>query len=186
MKKSFYLFVCVLVSTFACSPNKANETSTAAAVEPATELNGQSGVKDDDSQKNIVQVASSSPDHTLLVAALKAATYVDALSNAGPFTVFAPTDAAFKSLPPGTLDDLLKPENKEKLRDILEYHVYVGVIRENMIHDGMNLNQVNGSNVQLKKTEGKITVNGSNVIAVVPTTNGIIYIVDQVLLPPAQ
>jgi uncharacterized surface protein with fasciclin (FAS1) repeats len=117
------------------------------------------------------------------VAALKAAEYVDALSNAGPFTVFAPTDEAFNKLPAGTVDDLVKPENKDKLRDILEYHVYVGVIRENMIQNGMSLNEVNGKNVALAKSGDKITVNGANVLGSVSTSNGIIYVVDQVLLP---
>jgi uncharacterized surface protein with fasciclin (FAS1) repeats len=161
----------------------ATKPETTSVAEAAIEA-GQSSVQDDESQKNIVQVAIASPDHKTLVAALKAAEYVDALSNAGPFTVFAPTDAAFAKLPEGTVDDLVKPENKDKLRDILEYHVYVGVIRETMIRNGMNLNQVNGSNVTLGKTGDKLTANGANVTGVVQTTNGIIYVVDQVLLPP--
>jgi len=171
-----------LSACLACSTNtKAPEASVASVVE-----GGQSTVQDDESQKNIVQVAVSSPHHKTLVAALQAAEYVDALSNAGPFTVFAPTDEAFGKLPEGTVDDLVKPENKEKLRNILEYHVYVGVIRDNMIQDGMSLNQVNGQNIKLTKTGDKIQVNGSNVVAVVSTTNGVIYVVDQVLLPPAN
>jgi uncharacterized surface protein with fasciclin (FAS1) repeats len=146
-------------------------------------LGGQSAVKDDDSQKNIVQTASASADHTTLVAALKAASYVDALSNAGPFTVFAPTDAAFAKLPEGTVDKLVKPENKLQLQDILEYHVYVGVIRESMITNNMTLNQVNGKNVTLTKNGENLQVNGANIIATVPTSNGIIYVLDTVLLP---
>jgi uncharacterized surface protein with fasciclin (FAS1) repeats len=144
---------------------------------------GQSAVRDDDSRKNIVQTAVASPDHKTLVAALKAAEYVDALSNAGPFTVFAPTDDAFAKLPEGTLDDLVKPENKLKLQDILEYHVYVGVIRESMVNGTMNLNQVNGKNVSFSKSGDKLQVNGANVIATVETSNGIIYVVDAVLIP---
>ncbi len=146
------------------------------------DLPGQSAVKDDESQKNIVQTAIASDAHKTLVAALQAADYVNALSNAGPFTVFAPTDEAFSKLPPGTVDDLLKPENKAKLQDILEYHVYVGVIRESMIQDGMSLNQVNGKNVTLGKTGEKITVNDANVVGMVATSNGMIYVVDGVLL----
>ena len=153
---------------------------------PATEetvLGGQSAVQDDESQKNIVQAAIGSPDHKTLVSALKAAEYVDALSNAGPFTVFAPTDDAFSKLPEGTLEDLTKPENKLKLQDILEYHVYVGVIRESMIQESMTLNQVNSKNITLKKSGDQIQVNGANVIATVPASNGIIYVIDGVLLP---
>jgi uncharacterized surface protein with fasciclin (FAS1) repeats len=144
---------------------------------------GQSAVKDDESQKNIVQTAIGSPDHKTLVAALKAAEYVDALSNAGPFTVFAPTDDAFAKLPEGTVEDLTKPENKLKLQNILEYHVYVGVIRESMVHGSMNLNQVNGKNVSLTKDGEKLKVNGANILATVETSNGIIYVIDNVLLP---
>jgi uncharacterized surface protein with fasciclin (FAS1) repeats len=144
---------------------------------------GQSAVQDDESQKNIVQTAVASPDHKTLVAALKAADYVNALSNAGPFTVFAPTDEAFGKLPEGTVEDLTKPENKLKLQDILEYHVYVGVIRESMVHGSMNLNQVNGKNVSFKKDGDKLQVNGANVVATVETSNGIIYVIDSVLIP---
>lgn len=173
----------VLTICLACTSGTKQEST------PVTETpveGGQSTVQDAESQKNIVQVAIASPDHKTLVAALKAAEYVDVLSNAGPFTVFAPTDAAFEKLPEGTLDDLLKPENKGKLRDILEYHVYVGVIRENMIQDGMNLNQVNGSNVKLGKVGDKLTVNEANIAGAAPTSNGLIYVIDQVLLPPAK
>lgn len=144
---------------------------------------GQSAVQDDVSRKNIVQVAVSSPDHTTLVAALKAAEYVDALSNAGPFTVFAPTNNAFSKLPEGTVEDLTKPENKLKLQNILEYHVYVGVIRESMVQGTMSLNQVNGKNVTLKKTDNGLQVNGADIAATIETSNGIIYVIEDVLLP---
>lgn len=167
-----------LVST-SCTQTVSQESS--AVSEPVAA--GQSGVQDDESRKNIVQTAVGSPDHTTLVAALKAAEYVDALSNAGPFTVFAPTNDAFAKLPEGTLEELTKPENKLKLQDILEYHVYVGVIRESMVNGTMNLNQVNSKNVSLAKTDGKLTVNGANVIATIETSNGIIYVIDAVLLP---
>jgi len=144
---------------------------------------GQSAVQDPDSQPNIVQVASSSKDHSTLVAAVKAAELVDALANAGPFTVFAPVNAAFDALPAGTVENLLKPENKSQLIKILEYHVYVGVIRENMIRDGMVLNQVNGVNVKLGNKDGKMTINGNPILGSVKASNGLIYVIDQVLLP---
>jgi uncharacterized surface protein with fasciclin (FAS1) repeats len=178
--KTKIIFVAALVALISCTKTTQPE---ATSTPEQSVSGGQSNVKDDESQKNIVQTAIASPDHKTLVAALKAAEYVDALSNAGPFTVFAPTDEAFGKLPAGTVEDLVKPENKEKLRDILEYHVYVGVIRENMIQNGMSLNEVNGKNVSLGKTSDKITVNGANVVGSVVTSNGIIYVVDQVLLP---
>lgn len=179
MKTKHFLALILAFATFACS-KPAEETATMS--EPVGA--GQSAVQDDESQKNIVQTAIASPDHKTLVAALKAASYVDALSNAGPFTVFAPTDQGFAKLPEGTVEDLVKPENKDKLQNILEYHVYVGVIRESMVNGSMNLNQVNGKNVTLSKEGEKLKVNGNEILATVNTSNGIIYVIDNVLLPP--
>lgn len=148
---------------------------------------GQSGVQDDQSAKNVVQVAIGSKDHTTLVAAVKAAELVNALSNAGPFTVFAPTNAAFDKLPIGTVDGLLKPEKKDDLTDILQYHVSVGVFKEDMLQDGQTIGQVNGGNIIISKKDGKIKVNGvANVIAAIRASNGIVYVIDAVLLPPAS
>jgi uncharacterized surface protein with fasciclin (FAS1) repeats len=177
--KTKYFLVLILVINFACS-KPAQETVGTSEPDEA----GQSSVQDDESQKNIVQTAIGSPNHKTLVAALKAASYVDALSNAGPFTVFAPTDAGFAKLPEGTVDDLVKPENKVKLQNILEYHVYVGVIRESMVNGSMNLNQVNGKNVTLSKEGEKLKVNGNDILATINTSNGVIYVLDAVLLPP--
>lgn len=177
-KLNLVTLLAMILTIISCTQNAQETVTTEEAV-----LAGQSGVQDDESRKNIVQTAVASPDHKTLVAALKAAEYVDALSNAGPFTVFAPTDAAFAKLPEGTVEELVKPENKLKLQDILEYHVYVGVIRESMVNGKMNLNQVNGKNVSLKNTNGKLQVNDANIVATVETSNGIIYVVDNVLLP---
>jgi uncharacterized surface protein with fasciclin (FAS1) repeats len=181
--KTFSIFSCsvVMILIIAACSKPAQEVASAEATPQAA---GQSAVQDDESQKNIVQTAVGSPSHKTLVAALQAAEYVDVLSNAGPFTVFAPTDEAFAALPAGTVEDLVKPENKMKLQNILEYHVYVGVIRESMVQDKMNLNQVNGKNVSLTKTGDKLQVNGANITATVETSNGIIYVIDKVLLPP--
>ncbi len=144
---------------------------------------GQSAVQDDESQRNVVQVAVASPDHTTLVTAIQAAGLVDVLSNAGPFTVFAPVNAAFDALPAGTVESLLEPENKAKLQDILEYHVFVGVIQETMFKDGRQFNQVNLKNVTLGKNGDQLTVNGANILGSVRSSNGMVYIIDKVLLP---
>jgi len=170
-----------LVLLLACGQQQSESTSEATA---APVGGGQSTVQDDTSQPDVVRVAVGSPDHTTLVAALKAAEYVDALSNAGPFTVFAPTNDAFAKLPQGTVENLVKPENKAALQNILEYHVFVGVINEEYVSDGMTLNQVNLDNVTLNKKDGKITVNGANVLGVVKASNGVVYVIDTVLLPP--
>jgi uncharacterized surface protein with fasciclin (FAS1) repeats len=176
-----YLAVVTAIFFFATSCTTSQPSQE--TVEQESVSAGQSAVVDDESQKNIVQTALASPDHKTLVAALKAAEYVDALSNAGPFTVFAPTDAAFAKLPAGTVEDLVKPDNKAKLQNILEYHVYVGVIRENMVQQEMNLNQVNGKNVKFMKDGEQLVVNNAKVVATVQTSNGIIYVIDEVLIP---
>ncbi|TAJ67583.1 MAG: fasciclin domain-containing protein [Chitinophagaceae bacterium] len=161
------------------------ETATETASAPAEQAAGQSGVQDETSQKNVVQVAMGSQDHTTLVTAVKAAELVDALSNAGPFTVFAPTNAAFDKLPAGTVEGLLKPEKKEALTDILQYHVSVGVYKAESLQDGQILGQVNGGNITVSKKDGKIMLNGTaTIVASVPASNGIIHVIDGVLLPP--
>ena len=137
--------------------------------------------------KNIVENAMGSSDHTTLVSAVKAAGLVETLSGAGPFTVFAPTNAAFDKLPAGTVDDLMKPENKAKLQDILQYHVYVGSLKTDLMQDGQVLNEVNGGNITVSKKDGKIMLNNSaTIIASIPASNGIIHVIDAVLLPPSK
>jgi len=174
-----------LLFSSSCNPGNNDTQTAAAAPSDNTVATGQSGVKDDMSAKNVVQVAISSKDHTTLVAAVKAAELVDALSNAGPFTVFAPTNAAFDKLPAGTVDGLLKPEQKDALTDILQYHVSVGVFKEDMLQDGQSLGQVNGGNITISKKADGIYVNGTaKIIASIPASNGIIHVIDAVLLPP--
>lgn len=181
------MFVCCIL-LIACgnetTPNEETSTSTGVMQETAT---GQSGVQDDASQMNVVQIAVGSKDHTTLVAAVKAAELVDVLSNTGPFTVFAPTNAAFDLLPAGTVDGLLKPEKKEDLADILQYHVSLGVFKEEQLQDGQSLGQVNGSNITISKKDGKTIINGNaTIVASIPASNGIIHVVDGVLLPPKK
>ncbi len=97
--------------------------------------------------------------------------------------MFAPTNAAFDKLPAGTVEDLLKPEKKGTLQDILQYHVAVAVYKPDLLQDGQVISMANGGNVTIGVKGGKITVNGANVIATVPASNGIIHVIDEVLLP---
>lgn len=185
MKK---IFVFGMASLFLCACNSAETTPPENTTTETQTSGGQSAVKDDESAKDVVKVAAGSPDHTTLVAAVKQAGLVDALSNAGPFTVFAPVNAAFEKLPAGTVEDLMKPENKEKLVDILQYHVYVGSLKTDLMQDGQTLNQVNGGNITISKSaDGKVRLNNSaNIIASIPASNGIIHVIDAVLLPPTK
>jgi uncharacterized surface protein with fasciclin (FAS1) repeats len=186
MRKSFSFLFLLCSYTFISCDNKAEQNKDATTTENVIEnKSGQSGVQDDLSQKNVVQIAVGSKDHTTLVAAVKAASLVDALSNAGPFTVFAPTNAAFDKLPAGTVDGLLKPEKKDDLTDILQYHVSVGVFKTDMLTDGQVIGQVNGGNITITNKDGKFMVNGvANIVASIPASNGIVHVIDVVLLPP--
>ena len=182
MRKPFYflLFTC-LVTVVSCKQSKETTTETTETIE--TPGMGQSGVKDETSAPNIVQVAVGSKDHTTLVAAVKAAGLVDALSNAGPFTVFAPTNAAFDKLPAGTVEGLLKPEKKGDLENILGYHTYVGTLKTEYMQDGQEFDMVFGGKVKITKKGDKTFVNGSEIVASIPTSNGIIHVIGDVLLP---
>lgn len=175
-----------VLSFTSCSSGDTNAQKNTTSATPAAD-GGQSTVQDDVSQKNVVQIAEGSKDHSTLVKAVVAGELVDALSNAGPFTVFAPTNEAFDKLPAGTLDNLLKPESKNDLQNILQYHVSVGVFKTENMQDGQTIGQVNGDNITLSVKDGKVTVNGTaHVIASIPVSNGIIHVVDAVLLPPAK
>jgi uncharacterized surface protein with fasciclin (FAS1) repeats len=131
----------------------------------------------------IVQVAAGNPDFSTLVAAVKAAGLADTLNAAGPFTVFAPTNAAFAKLPAGTVESLLKPENKGKLTAILTYHVVAGKV---MAADVVNLKSadtVNGKAVTIDASMG-VKVNDANVTATdIKASNGVIHVIDTVLIP---
>lgn len=177
----------LLLAAMACNNGEKQNTAAASSTTDNTAPTGQSGVKDDASAKNVVQIAIGSKDHTTLVAAVKAAELVDALSNAGPFTVFAPTNAAFDKLPAGTVNGLLKPEKKEALTDILQYHVSVGVFKTEMFQDGQSIGQVNGGNITITKKADGIYVNGTaKIIASIPASNGIVHVIDGVLAQPAK
>lgn len=185
------LLICGMFTLFSCGSDTASNSSDQSAESAGTAaeslMTGQSGVQDDVSNPNIVQVAVKSPDHTTLVAAVKAAELVDALSNAGPFTVFAPTNAAFDKLPAGTVDNLLKPENKDQLGDILGYHTYVGSLKAEFLQDGQTFDQVALGKITISKKDGKTFVNGTaEIVASIPTSNGVIHVINEVLSPPKQ
>jgi len=184
MRPKLISLVAIVILFASCNTNQNDKQENTATTVAAAKDGGQSTVQDDVSQKNVVQVAEGSKDHSTLVKAVVAGELVDALSNAGPFTVFAPTNEAFDKLPAGTLDNLLKPENKADLQNILQYHVSVGVFKTENMQDGQTIGQVNGDNIILSVKDGKVTVNGTaHVIASIPASNGIIHVVDEVLLP---
>jgi uncharacterized surface protein with fasciclin (FAS1) repeats len=186
MKSIILILTCLTFLIGGCSKEEKKTEKSSDKTSGTQTPGGQSNVKDDISAKDVVKIAVGSPDHTTLVAALKAAELVDVLSNAGPFTVFAPTNAAFDKLPKGTLDDLLKPENKSKLADILQHHVSVAVYTTDMVQDGQVLNMVDGTNVKFSKKDGSVFIDKGKIAASVKATNGIVHIIDEVILPPAK
>ena len=133
---------------------------------------------------DIVDTAVAAGSFTTLVAAVTAAGLVETLKGAGPFTVFAPTDAAFAALPAGTVDDLVKPENKDKLTAILTLHVLSGAVyAADIAGKTLSPASVNGETLDVDGTDG-VTVNGANVVtADIACTNGVIHVIDAVLLP---
>ncbi len=170
--------VVVGLSLVACGAPASNGASADAA--PAV---GQANVQDNESVKDVVKIAVGSKDHTTLVAALQAADLVNSLANAGPFTVFAPTNAAFDKLPKGTVDDLLKPANKEKLRLVLQHHVTTSALDVDQFSDGQVVAMADGASATIHKKGADTFINEAKIIASVRGSNGMVHVIDGVLVP---
>ena len=169
----------VVMVFFACSTS---EDTAGAKTETFAKDHSQAGVKDDVSDPNILQIAMGSPDHTTLVAGVVATQLENVLVGAGPLTVFAPTNAAFDKLPKGTLETLLKPENKSKLAAIITSHASPGTFMGEGLKDGMQLYMATGHYVVVKVTEEGTFVNGSKILGTVDATNGVVHVIDDVFL----
>jgi len=153
------------------------------ALTAATALAGPALADNDAPTRDIVDTAVSADGFETLVAAVQAADLVETLKGDGPFTVFAPTDAAFAALPEGTVESLLQPENKDQLVSILTYHVVPGKVMSGDLSDGMMAATVNGADVTIG-TVGGVTVNGANVVSAdIEASNGVIHVIDAVILP---
>ncbi len=156
---------------------------TLTAIVATSGLLGVANAEPKQKAKDIVAVASGNGSFNTLVAAVKAAGLVETLQGPGPFTVFAPTDEAFAKLPKGTVEDLLKPENKEKLVAILTYHVVAGKVMAADVKT-MKAKTVNGKELDVKVTDGGVTVDNAKVVKTdVAASNGVIHVIDSVVLP---
>ena len=177
MKKLNHLFAIGLITVFAMSCGaKTTESTETVSEEVAVEA----------VTKDIVDLAVETESLSTLVAALTAADLVSTMQSDGPFTVFAPTNEAFAALPAGTLEMLLKPENKEMLVSILTYHVVSGKVMSTDLSDGMKAATVNGAEVTIT-TAGGAKVNGANVVAAdIVASNGVVHVIDAVILPPSN
>jgi uncharacterized surface protein with fasciclin (FAS1) repeats len=139
-------------------------------------------------EADIVDTAVAAGDFTTLVAAVKAAGLVDTLKGKGPFTVFAPTDAAFKKLPKGTVETLLKKENKDKLVGILTYHVVSGKVLASDVVKLSEAKSVQGEEIKIEVKDGKVFLNGTTQVVMtdIKCKNGVIHVIDSVILPPEK
>ena len=149
----------------------------------STDRQGQAFIKDDEARPTVLDIAIGSKDHTTLVAAVQAAELENVLVNTGPLMVFAPTNAAFDALPAGTVDDLLKPENKEKLAFILKHHVTPGNYSKDFLKKFKTLGQASNENVSIEVKGDDVYVGGAKILASIPAGNGIVHVVDKVILP---
>ncbi len=172
--------VVITSTTFvACNNGETKSTETATTTDTVKEE-----VMAPVAPKDIVDVAIGSPDHTTLVAAVTAAGLVETLKGAGPFTVFAPTNAAFAALPAGTVDGLLKPESKDALIKILTYHVVAGAVKAADLKDGQKVKTLQGEELTVAIKDGKVTINGASVTAAdLAGSNGVVHVIDAVLMP---
>ena len=170
-----------LLIAWACSPGgRAEQTSAQVS------SSGQAVVADNESMKTIARVAGESADHSTLVTALKAVNYVDPLANPGPFTVFAPVNAAFDKLPAGTVETLLKPENAAQLRTVLLHHVTTSAYDVADLKDGMEIGMVDGGPLTVKRENDAVLIGGAKIVASVRASNGWVHVIDAVLVPPAK
>lgn len=184
MKYLNYLLLFNLMFAFSCG-NAQTESASISGYEEGAE----STIvveEPEEAMKNIVQLASETDILSTLVAAVQAGDLVETLSGNGPFTVFAPTNEAFAALPEGTLDDLLKPENKDQLVAILTYHVVSGNVKSTDLSNGMSATTVNGKDITIDLSDG-VKVNGANVVSAdIEASNGVVHVIDAVILPPAE
>lgn len=192
---TFFAFLLIAGTTMftGCKQSdSAEETQTSPSQSQAESSSnrGQAFIEDEDSEPNALRIAINSPDHSTLVAAVQAAGVENSLVNVGPLTVFAPTNEAFDKLPAGTVDDLLKPENKGKLAYILKHHVapsnYPLETLVKNVERGRTLYMASGENVEVTSEGDDIYVGGNKIIGTVKASNGWVHILEEVILPTRE
>ncbi len=190
MKLIKHLFLVFAVAAFFCSCKDASTDASTKTTESkteaqSTERTGQAFIEDDGST-TVLSIAIGSKDHTTLVAAVQAAQLENVLVNAGPLMVFAPTNEAFAALPEGTVENLLKPENKNALANILKYHVTPGNYSKDFLKKFKKLGQANNGYVKVEVVDGEPLIGGARILASIKAGNGIVHVIDKVLLPPNE
>jgi len=180
------LFILLLVSCNNEAKQTTDNETTVTDKKESDKTKGQAFIADDGSTPNVLQIAIGSKDHTTLVAAVQAADLENALVNAGPLMVFAPTNAAFDALPEGTVESLLKPENKNALANILKYHVTPGNYSKDFLKRFKKLGQANNQDVKVEVIGDDVFIGGAKILGSVKAGNGIVHVVDKVILPPSE
>lgn len=179
--------ILLLFITLSCHKDKKVVDKNQSSTEKEAESNkGQAFIEDESATPNILRIAIGSKDHSTLVTAVQAAELENVLVNAGPLTVFAPTNEAFNNLPKGTVEDLLKPENKNVLANIIKYHATPGNLSADFLKKFKKLGQSNNQDVAVEVINGEVFIGNAKIIASVPASNGIVHIIDKVLLPPTK
>lgn len=182
IKRTLLLATCLLALAVGLAACGGGDDDTTAAETSAESAMGEGGGMAD--AGNIVAVAKETPDLSILVEAVAAAGLVETLEEPGPYTVFAPTNEAFEALG-GKLDELLEPANKEELAEILTYHVAAGELGSSELENGQMIETVQGEDVEIGVDGEEVTVNGAQVaIPDVAASNGVVHVIDEVLLPP--
>lgn len=190
MKPTYVTVLFLALILIGCKDNPASQESlqkTTPVSQTSSSNKGQAFIEDESAEPNALRIAINSPDHTTLVAAVQAAEVENSLVNVGPLTVFAPTNAAFDKIDKATLDNLLKPENKDQLALILKHHVSPGNYPIDMlqrsVERGRNLGMASNQNVELTKDGDDIYVGGAKILGTVKASNGWVHVVDNVILP---
>ena len=180
MKRTLVALTIIFVASAVGCKKQEGETTEVAETEVVEEVSNIPPLN----PNNIVSLAIGSEDHTTLVTAIKAADYVTSVAASGPLTVFAPTNAAFDKLPEGTVETLVEPANVDQLRKILQYHVTTSALAADSFTDGQVISMANGKKATMHVKDGKVAINDANITASIPASNGMLHIVDTVLLPP--
>ncbi len=188
--KTLVLVFALLAFVSSCK-NENKDTSNSGTVsetdvQTEDKTSGQAFIKDDEGTSTVLSIAIGSKDHTTLVAAVQAADLENVLVNAGPLMVFAPTNEAFAALPEGTVENLLKPENKDALANILKYHVTPGNYSKDFLKKFKKLGQANNQYVKVEVKGDDVFIGGAKILGSVKAGNGIVHVIDKVMLPPTE
>ncbi|WP_336128133.1 fasciclin domain-containing protein [Mesoflavibacter sp. CH_XMU1422-2] len=186
--KILFLTFTIAVLFYSCKDANKDSTTTTEVTNEASKPSKKSGQAfiEDDKSSTVLSIAMGSKDHTTIVAAVQAASLENALVNAGPLMVFAPTNEAFEALPEGIVDNLLKPENKDALANILKYHVTPGNYSKDFLKKFKKLGQANNAYVKVEVIDNEPMIGGAKILASINAGNGIVHVIDKVLLPPSE